>query len=184
MEWKQIAGYEGLYEVSDTGLVRSVDRMVKGRNGHLQKKNGKLLAVKYEKNGYARYRLSKDGVATDILAHRIVAIAFIDNPNGYKTVNHIDENKHNNSVSNLEWCDMHYQNTYGVGAYNRNNAKERPVVQYSSNGEFIKRFSSIKDASEELGIRSSCIWASCRKYGRTKFAGGFDFKYESEVMPK
>lgn len=164
MIWKPIKGYEGVYEVSDNGDVR--------RN------NGKILKPKVEKNGYVRFHLSHKGVARSVSAHRIVAEAFIDNPNHHKTVNHKDENKRNNSVSNLEWCDMRYQNTYGVGAIRRNKAKEKPVLQYTKNGEFIKRFDSVKKAAEELGLNESNIHCVCKQIRRYKSTGGYVFKYE------
>ena len=82
--WRDIEEYQGIYEVSTNGQVR--------------RKNGKILKPKIERNGYVRYHLSKNGLSKSLLAHRIVAQAFLPNPNNYKTINHIDENKSNNNT--------------------------------------------------------------------------------------
>lgn len=99
-EWRPIAGYEGLYEVSNTGQVRRV---------------GDLMVLKFsDRRGYCGVRLRKDGIQKMFSVHRLVAQAFIPNPKGLPQVNHIDENKKNNNVDNLEWCDHIYNNLYGT----------------------------------------------------------------------
>lgn len=163
--WKQIQEYKGKYEISDEGEVRRIS-------------TGKILKQKVEKNGYVRVHLSVDGVAKSELIHRLVAKTFIPNPHKYKTVNHKDENKKNNRVCNLEWCDMSYQNRYGIGAKNRNKAKERPVLQYDKSGNFIARFDSIKKAATELGLNSTSIHCVCNGKRRYKSTGGYIFRYE------
>lgn len=163
--WRDIEEYQGIYEVSTNGQVR--------------RKNGKILKPKIERTGYVRYHLSKNGLSKSLLAHRIVAQAFLPNPNNYKTINHIDENKSNNNINNLEWCDMSYQNRYGQGAINRNKAKEKPVLQYDKEGNFIKRFDSVKKAAIELNLNQSSIHCVCKKQRRYKSTGGYIFKYEN-----
>ncbi len=165
--WKPIKGYEGIYEISNYGNCRRVGK----RN----------IKPKIEKNGYVRYHLSKNNKPITILAHRAVAMAFIDNPNGYNTVNHIDENKSNNRMDNLEWCDMHYQNTYGVGAVRRDKAKEKPVLQFTKSGEFIKRFDSATQAANELGLNKASIGLVCMRKRRYKSTGGFIFRFEEAI---
>ena len=91
--WRPISGYEGFYEVSDNGEVRN-------------SRTGRILKQKVERNGYVRVHLSKDGTARSLLLHRVVANTFIPNPNGLLTVNHLDEDKTNNRLSNLEWANM------------------------------------------------------------------------------
>lgn len=102
--WKDIKGYEGLYQVSNLGNVRSLDRSVKRANGRLKKK-GKLLKLTPNSSGYLRVLLKADGVGKYWFVHRLVALHFVDNPRESKNniVNHLDCNFLNNSVDNLEW---------------------------------------------------------------------------------
>ena len=108
--WRPIEGYEGLYEISSYGRVRSMDRY-DGRNHFIK---GKLLKNKDNGNGYLICSLSKNGIVKNKYIHRLVVEAFIERPDGLYEVNHKDENKKNNSVDNLEWCDKKYNNTYGT----------------------------------------------------------------------
>ena len=109
-EWRLVVGYEGLYEVSNTGQVRSLDKYdTKGR--FLRGKTLKLLECS---NGYLLIGLSKNGIRKVYLVHRLVAEAFIERSDGLYEVNHKDENKKNNSVDNLEWCSKKYNNNYGT----------------------------------------------------------------------
>ena len=99
-EWRAVPGYEGLYEVSNIGNVRNVRR-------------NKLLRLQKTNNGYIRVVLSKNGIKTAFQVHRIAAQAFIPNPDNLPQINHKDEDKTNNNVTNLEWCDAKYNNNYG-----------------------------------------------------------------------
>ena len=113
-QWKDIKGYEGLYEVSNLGNVRSLDRTVKRGQGYTIKE-GRVLTPFYEKKkGYYQVVLAKDGKAKTYRVHRLVAIAFLENPYNYTDVNHKDEVKTNNNVDNLEWCTRKYNNNYGT----------------------------------------------------------------------
>ena len=107
--WRPIDGYEGLYEVSNTGLIRSLDRFVGNRN----RIKGKILSIQIEKGGYCSVALSKYGKMKRYKIHRLVAQAFIPNPEGLSQINHKDEDKTNNRVENLEWCDAKYNINYG-----------------------------------------------------------------------
>lgn len=167
--WKPVIGYEGIYEVSSTGAIRNI-------------KTGHILKAKEERNGYMRVHLSKNGIAKSVLLHRIVAEAFLENPENLPTVNHIDENKQNNNACNLEWCDMSYQNKYGNGACRRNKAKERAVVQLNMNGEYVQTWTSIKSAADALGLRTSSIICVCKGKRRYKSTGGHKFRYLEGVI--
>lgn len=167
--WKPIKGYEEIYEVSSAGQVRNVV-------------TGRTIKPKIEKNGYVRVHLSKNGTAKSVLLHRVVATAFLGNPNRFLTVNHKDENKQNNSAHNLEWCDMSYQNRYGNGAIARNKAKERPVIQMDMSGRYIQTWGSIKEAAEALGLNSSTIVCVCKGKRRYKSTGGYKFRYAEGVI--
>ena len=110
-EWKNVIGYEGLYEVSNKGNVRNVRR-------------NKLLRLSKTKYGYIQVGLSKNGIRTMFQVHRLVAQAFIENSDNLPQVNHKDEDKTNNNVTNLEWCDAKYNNNYGTA---RIRAKETAI---------------------------------------------------------
>ena len=105
--WKPIPRYEGRYEVSNTGLIKSVDRVIIRVDGMKQTWRGHPMKQRHNADGYLitdlAYGTGGHGKSTITLVHRCVAMAFIENPNGYRTVNHIDGNKENNNVSNLEW---------------------------------------------------------------------------------
>ena len=106
--WKDIQGYEGLYQVSNFGNVRGLDRVIYGNGSY---KNGRFVkgGLLKQRNGeYLRVNLNKDGVKKTERIHVLVANAFLPNPFNYSEINHIDGNKHNNNLSNLEWCSRSY----------------------------------------------------------------------------
>ena len=106
-EWRDIEGYEGLYQVSNLGRVKSLN--CRGHKGCIG-----ILTPRFDGKGYEMVALYKEGKARNTKVHRLVAQAFIPNPNNYPQVNHKDEDKTNNCVDNLEWCDTQYNNTYGT----------------------------------------------------------------------
>ena len=110
--WRPIVGYEGLYEVSSYGRVRSLDRYVKGKSYRLHK--GKVLSPGKNSRGYLSAVLSYNGKHKAITVHRLVAEAFLPNPDNLPEVNHKDEDKTNNRVENLEWCNHKYNMNYGT----------------------------------------------------------------------
>ena len=113
--WKSIQGYECLYEVSNLGNVKSLDRVIKSKHNGTTVKKGRLLTPFYEeKKGYYQVALSKDGKEKKHRIHRLVALAFLENPFNYTDINHKDEIKTNNNVDNLEWCTRKYNNNYGT----------------------------------------------------------------------
>ena len=112
--WKPIEGYEGLYEVSSYGRVRSLDRYVKTCYEAYKLHKGKILSPAKDKNGYLKVHLCCNGKHNIIRVHRLVCKAFIPNPDNLPEVNHKDEDKTNNSVDNLEWCDRSYNISYGT----------------------------------------------------------------------
>ncbi len=111
-KWRPVKGYEGLYEVSDAGRVRSLDA-VRPCGKSVRFSKGRTLRIQKSSNGYRQVVLSKEGNSRYFRVHRLVAEAFLDNPYGLPEVNHIDEDKTNNAVSNLEWCTHQYNNSYG-----------------------------------------------------------------------
>lgn len=109
-EWRDVIGFEGLYQVSNLGRVKGLDRLVDTNINNVDKRisKGKLLKPQFNNKGYKRVNLCKNGTFKSVFVHRLVAEAFIPNPNNYPVVNHKDENKQNNCVENLEWCTQKY----------------------------------------------------------------------------
>ena len=187
--WRDIKGYEGEYQVSNYGNIRSVDKYVNCgiRNNNKVIKKGKIRKLG-KTNGYLTVSLCNGKSQKSKLVHRLVAEAFIDNPNNYKYINHKDENKENNFVDNLEWCSSLYNNTYGtrldrISKSLINNPKiSKKVNQYDSNGNFIKQWESTMEIQRQLGINNTHISACCLNKKNYKSAGGFIWKYvESDI---
>ncbi len=155
--WKDIKGYEGIYQVSDLGNVKRVN-------------TGRVLKFA-ETRGYKRLRLSKNGKPKDYQVHRLVAIAFIPNPNNYPQINHKDEVKDNNIVGNLEWCTAKENTNYGTNIQRRAEKYSKPVVQKTKSGEDVKIHKSMHQAERETGINHGDI-CNCVN-GKQKSAGGF-----------
>ena len=160
--WKDIKGYEGLYQVSNLGNVRSLPHSTEiHRNGAVFKtlKQGQALKPLVRRHGYLGVQLYGRGGHTTknmrtLSVHRLVAEAFIDNPNGYEEVNHINEIKTDNRVDNLEWC-THKQNSNAgtrperIGNANKNGKRSRPINQYTLDGEYIQTFPSMAEAGRQ-----------------------------------
>jgi len=151
--WVDVVGYEGLYEVSDLGRVR---------------RNGKILRPVKTRNGYLRVSLSKNGTGKMESIHRLVGYAFIPNPTNLPQINHRDEDKTNNTVENLEWCDNKYNNNY---------SHSKPVLQFDRLGNLIKEWPSASKVYEELGIYQQNISRCC--LGKVKTAGGFIWRFKN-----
>lgn len=149
--WKDIEGYEGLYQVSSLGRVKSLDRITP-KNRYFK---GKILVNKHDSQGYQLVCLCVDGKQSYAYIHRLVAKAFIPNPENKETVNHKDENKANNCVENLEWMTMRENANYGT-RNERCTHKPKPIFQIK-NGFVIKRWESAIEASKTLGISLTSI---------------------------
>lgn len=149
--WKQVVGYEGYYEVSDHGRVRSVDRTVKCRGIGMRSLESKMRPAQKRANGYLFVSLCKNGTHKMLSIHRLVAEAFIPNPDNLPYVNHKDETKTNNNVDNLEWCTASYNATYGTSKLRASDKRAKPVaiIMY---GREIARFRCARDAEHLTGI--------------------------------
>lgn len=168
-EFKDIEGYEGIYQISNLGNVKSL-------------KFGKEKILKPVKNikGYLYVNLRKNGKMKSMRVHRIVAQEFIENPLNLPEVNHIDENKENNKIDNLEWCDRKYNVNYGTmiermskTLTNRNDQSIK-IDQFTKDGRFIKTWCSSREA-ERNGYRHGDIIKCCK--GRRYSANGYIWRY-------
>lgn len=158
--FEPIKGFDN-YLVSDAGHV-------------LNRKTGRFLKPRTNNRGYVVYCLSKKGKHYYFLAHRLVAEAFIPNPNNLPEVNHKDEDKSHNYDDNLEWCTRKYNTKYGTAHSRMKSTQGHPIEQYSSDGRFIKRWCSIKEASRN-GYDFRHIQA-CLK-GKAKTHKGYEWRY-------
>ena len=167
--WKDIVGYEGLYQVSNTGKIRTLNLRC-----YLQEKSTQI-----NNRGYLTVLISKNGKQKRKTVHRIVAETFIPNPNHFLQINHIDENKENNVVSNLEWCDSSHNNKcYALNHPNRKRTGKRcsrRVQQLSLNGMFIREWNNSREIFLETGMSDWSISQCCR--GVWKTAYGYKWQY-------
>lgn len=163
-EFREVSGYEGLYEVSNLGRVR---------------RNGKILKPTKGRDGYLRVDLRKNGTRRDSLVHRLVAQTFIPNPSNFPCINHKDEDKTNNCLDNLEWCDHKYNNNYGTRNKRISLSQFKPVLQFDKSGNFIAEYESGIEASRKTGINRHDISQCCLGLYHHKSAGGFIWKYKN-----
>lgn len=189
--WKDVVGYEGYYQVSSFGRVKSLPRRSISR-GYITK--GKALAISDNGHGYLTVRLK----GKHRYVHRLVADAFIPNPYSFNEINHKDENKGNNIVDNLEWCTHTYNATYGtkvertratkeksnsnrrmIEARNRNKSygAEKPVI--GVNGEHHLLFKSLSEAHKQTGVNIGHICMCCK--GLRTMAGNYQWRYADEI---
>ena len=174
--WKDIVGYEGLYQVSNLGKVRSLDRTYtqKARSGSVLAHTYKGCVLKPNNvGGYLQVNLQKHKKRNDQKIHRLVAQAFIPNLENKREVNHIDGDKTNNNADNLEWVTTSENQLHSHYVLKQN---IKPVLQYDLNGTFIREWEAIKIASKELNIFASNISDCCR--GKRKTAGRYIWKYK------
>ena len=172
MKWKEIEGTNGYYFISDEGKVFST-------------RNNKMLSTQVLPNGYCRIELNIDGEVRRELIHRLVAEAFIPNPNNYPIINHKDENPSNNHADNLEWCTQEYNCNYGTRneriLANReyvagwNHGQSKPVKQFTLDGKLIHEYGSCGMAATLTGLDARSI-NKCAN-GKLKQYAGFGWSY-------
>lgn len=184
--WKWIDGYKNMYQVSNLGRVRSVDRYVycEVSPNKLQHLFGKVLKIRTDKKGYAVVCLSKEGKQKVGKVHRLVAQTFIPNPLDLPQVNHKDGCKTNNCVDNLEWCDNSYNQKHAwefglQPSYEESNGRGRPARAVAmldlNTGEVLRTFETLASVKRETGINQFNVRSVC--LGLRNHAGGYDWKF-------
>lgn len=166
-EWRPVVGYEGLYEVSNLGRVKSLYKAC-------------ILKPQKKRNGYFQVNLYKNGTMKSRAVHRLVATAFIPNPLGKPQVNHRDEDKQNNAVDNLEWVyartNLNYGSRNGKAGKTISQKPHRHILQYSLTGELVAEYESSAAAMRKTGVWNTHIIQCCK--GKVLTAGGYRWKYK------
>lgn len=178
--WKGIEDYKGIYEISNIGKVKCLSRdVVSTRFGHIRHYPERIAKVYTRNNGYEFVELSKNGKAKKYSVHRLVAQAFIPNPDNKPQVNHIDGNKISNCVENLEWvtCSENIKHAY-KNKLTKPYHNGIPVNQYDMNGVLMASYISVNQASRLTGVDYSSITRSCD--GVFKQAGGYKWDMQLE----
>lgn len=173
--WKDIKGFENLYQVSNLGRIKSLGN----KSNH---KRDIIMKQTLNYKGYLQLCLRKDNKSYHFVVHRLVAGAFIPNPDNLPQVNHISGIKTDNSVSNLEWCNNSYNqlhaNKMGLNKNRIKRVKEvcnKSVAQLTLNGIEVNRFISLREASNKTGCSYKAM--SLCALGKTKSSGGYIWKY-------
>ena len=224
--WKDIEGYEGLYQVSNFGQVKSLPRTIIYKDGRKRIFPEKILKPSKNKNDYLIVKISKNDKQESFYIHQLVAQMFLKNPQNYSCVNHKDENKQNNHVDNLEFCSYSYNNSYGTKPerlsdslkiyykdkknhpmYGKHHSEEtkqkigegnkgkcitketrqrisesckgknnKPILQYTLDGVFIREWDSVTTASKELNLNISSICMCCKE--KYQSCGGYKWNYK------
>ena len=189
--WKPVKGYEGLYEVSSMGRVRSLGGMIIRKNGYHKTFQGRILKP-WLNRGYEQVYLCNDFGRKHRLVHILVCSAFKPNPDNKPFVDHIDGNRRNNRIDNLRWCTAKENQNFELakahmseaqrgekhhmyGKFGADNPSSMPVSQYTKDGVFVRSFPAIMEAHRQTGISFSNIASVCR--GTRKFAGGYIWKF-------
>ena len=167
--WKDIKDYEGYYQISNLGRIKSLPR-----NGTI--KSERIIKGAISKNGYLRVCLQKNGIKTNFLVHRLVAEAFIPNPDNLPQVNHKDEDKTNNIYTNLEWCTASYNTNFGTCIERRIKKQSKKILQYTLDGEFVREWESIQECGRN-GFNVGNICYCCQ--GKYKSSQGYIWKYKN-----
>ena len=165
--WRNIKDYPD-YQVSNMGRVKSLNYNRTGEE--------KIMKISKNNWGYLLVNLHKEGKQKHYYIHRLVATAFIPNPDNLSQVNHINEDKTDNRVDNLEWCTQQYNTNYGT----RTEKTQKPVLQFTLDGEFIKQWDSARAVERELGFNNSDLSKCCK--GKKKSVGGFKWCYHYKSL--
>lgn len=176
--FKDIEGYYGLYQVSNLGIVRSLDRYVKSKNDSVKLIKGCIRKPWVHPNdGHYSVTLWKNGKPKKVQIHRLVASAFIPNPSNLPCINHKDENPANNCVDNLEWCTVKYNNNYGTAIERRVKTRSKPVYQYTLDDELVNVWPSLSEAGRN-GFSAAHIHSVCNGNHHLHTHKGFKWSFK------
>ena len=175
--WANVVGCSN-YEVSNFGRVKSKARLVKRKNNRNYIIQERILKQDLIK-GYYRVSLFINGKIVHKLVHRLMAEAFIPNPQNFPEINHKNEIKNDNRVENLEWCSSKYNCNYGTRTKKINDKLKKPIIQYDMKGNFIKKWDSAKEAALSLNkINGAAINGCCK--GKYNQMYGYIWRYANE----
>lgn len=184
---RPVVGYEGYYEVDQFGRVYGMGRVITVKDGdrvYEKPLSGKQMKQRMHSAGYKTVALTKNGKTKAQFVHRLVAEAFLPNPDGLPMVNHKDEDKTNNFIENLEWCTVSYNNTYGNAVERRakkirgrTSEKRKAVIQRELDGSFVDWHESLTKAAKKINGCSSALSLACK--GKRNTAYGYRWEYDA-----
>lgn len=180
-EWRKIEGFEDCYEVSNDGLVRSIDRYVRSKGGSVQLRNGVMLKQTESNAGYLRVCLRNGGSEKNASVHRLVAAAFVPNEHGKEQVNHKDGDKHNNNASNLEWASPKENISHAIRLGLIEKKDMRKICEGNKKGVVVDgkyTFESVKEAAAFIGCEPTAVSSVLR--GRYKTTHGHTVAYSEK----
>lgn len=184
--WKDIAEYDGLYQISNHGRVKSLDRIIMRCDGSIRHFRGRILRHGGAKKGYAIIQLSENGKVRGHAIHRLVAEAFIPNPENKKEVNHKNGIKSDNRDENLEWSSRSENNRHAIrelgkkapwtGKCGVNNPRSKPIIQLTKDGEIVAEYVCASEAVRKTGVHGGDISRCCT--GKLNSAGGYKWQFK------
>lgn len=188
--WKDIPEFEGYYQISTFGRCQSLGRTITQKNGIVKYINGKVKSAISHNSGYLQYSISKDGIVKKFLAHRLVALAFIPNPDNKETVNHKNGDKEDNNKSNLEWSDYSENNSHSYNVLNNVGGSKNQlgnkgikhhlaiqICQLDLDGKLIYEYESLREIDLETNFSRHHVSKCCK--GEIQSYDGYKWEFKN-----